>query len=274
LILTTFSPCQASRFNSYEAFCSGHPEALDIVRKVQQQNPVEWDAFEQRAASLISDGLYPQKCDMQQPGVACFSDMTHGIKEKNANLRHLSFMDYLIKPVQRVCKYPLLLAQLKSANHTNLANNTTTTGPASNRGTFRSNVDVIVESAVQAMRHAANAVDEARHRQDMFVQSSLIASRIFLASPSSNSSTLTPTFLTSLGVCLLAGSLDVMHYPASGATIKARYLGAFLYMGGYLVMVKVRKGKVYEPRHWFSLGGFELTDLAEDDGEPVEFSLV
>jgi hypothetical protein len=219
---------------------------------------------------------------MQQQGVAFFSDTTHGIKEKNPNLRHLSFMDYLIKPVQRICKYPLLLAQLKSANRTNLANNTTTTGPASNRGTFRSNVDVIVESAVQAMRHAANAVDEARHRQDIFVQSSLIASRIFLASPSSasnhsfhsNSSTLTPTFLTSLGVCLLAGSLDVMHYPASGTTIKARYLGAFLYMGGYLVLVKVRKGKVYEPRHWFSLGGFELTDLTEDDGEPVEFSLV
>jgi hypothetical protein len=136
---------------------------------------------------------------------------------------------------------------------------------------LRSDVNVIVESALQAMRHVASAVDEARRRQDISIQSSLIVSRISMAPPlpsqaASPPQTLTSAFLTSLGACLLAGSLDVMHYPASGDTVKAKYLGAFLYMGGYLVLVKVCKGKAYEPRHWFSLADFELVDLEEDDG--------
>jgi hypothetical protein len=65
--------------------------------------------------------------------------------------------------------------------------------------------------------------------------------------------------------------MDVIHHyvdkiPGSSGTVKAKYLGSFLYMGGYLILVKVSKGKVYEPRHWFSLAGFELVDVSEEDG--------
>ncbi|KAH7091727.1 hypothetical protein BKA62DRAFT_86754 [Auriculariales sp. MPI-PUGE-AT-0066] len=34
---------------------------------------------------------------------------------------------------------------------------------------------------------------------------------------------------------------------------KRRPLGVFVYDGGYIVMVKVLRNKVYEPRHWFAL---------------------
>jgi hypothetical protein len=84
--------------------------------------------------------------------------------------------------------------------------------------------------------------------------------------------TLTTSFLSSLGTCLLAGSLDVMHFHTSrlpgGSSIQAKYLGAFLYPGGYLILVKISssKGKVYEPRHWFSLGAFDISECEEDDG--------
>ena len=137
-------------------------------------------------------------------------------------------------------------------------------------------MNVVVESASQAMRHVATMVDEAGRRQTVSMQSSLIASRIHLAWASSRSSTihrafqlLTPNFVASLGICALAGSLDVLHYysskvPSTG--MKAKYLGAFLYMGGYLILAKVSKGKVYEPRHWFSLVGFDLIDIPEEDG--------
>ena len=61
--------------------------------------------------------------------------------------------------------------------------------------------------------------------------------------------------------------MDVIHHhadkiPGSSGTVKAKYLGAFLYMGGYLVLVKVCKSKVYEPRHWFSLTGFEIAMMS------------
>lgn len=184
--------------------------------------------------------------------------------------RRLAFADYLIKPIQRICKYPLLLDQLKGGKGARALS----TGYLG----ARPDVNVVVESASQAMRHVASAVDEARHRQDVAMQSSLIVSRIFPTNPTSSQSSssfptfqsLTPSFFTSLGICLLAGSLDVMHYQSSNgsaANINAKYLGAFLYLGGYLILVKVTRGKVYEPRHWFPLSDFDIFDLEEDDGE-------
>ena len=180
----------------------------------------------------------------------------------------LALVDYMIKPVQRICKYPLILDQLKPGKSVR----------AMSPAHFRSDVDVVVESAAQAMRHVASSIDEARHRQDAAIQSALIVSRISLAGSAMSQMTsmhpafqpLTTTFLSSLGTCLLAGSLDVMHchmsQPRGGSSIQAKYLGAFLYSGGYLILVKVSKGKVYVPRHWFSLGDFDISEHEGDDG--------
>jgi hypothetical protein len=78
-------------------------------------------------------------------------------------------------------------------------------------------------------------------------------------------------FIKSLGDCLLAGSLDVVHHhhifhPVS-TPVRVRYLGAFLYSGGYFLLVKVDKGRVYRMKHWFSLASFELVDIPQDTGE-------
>lgn len=81
----------------------------------------------------------------------------------------------------------------------------------------------------------------------------------------------TTDFVKSLGDCLLAGSLDVVHHhhilhPVS-TPVRVRYLGAFLYLGGYLLLVKVDKAKVYRIKHWFSLASFELVDIPQDTGD-------
>ncbi|KAG6903483.1 hypothetical protein C0995_005506 [Termitomyces sp. Mi166 len=185
------------------------------------------------------------------------AESTAGRKEKTTP--RLAFLDYMIKPVQRICKYPLILDQLRSGK--------------SVRSSSMSDVDVVVESAQQAMKHVASAVDEARHRQDVAMRSALIASRITLGSPSMSSlyptfKALSQPFLSSLGTCLLAGSLDVIHYSGkpSGSNVVVKYMGAFLYLGGYLILVKVSKSKVYEPRHWFSLADFDIIDVDETDG--------
>lgn len=179
----------------------------------------------------------------------------------------IAFTDYMIKPIQRICKYPLLLDQLLPSKALRTL--------SQNAPEARSDVDVVVESAAQAMRHVAASVDEARHRQDIAIQSALIFSRICLGMSSASSvpsfQTLTPEFFSSLGNCVLSGSLDVMHYHrdrplGQTSNIKAKYLGAFLYPGGYLVLVKVCKGKKYEPRHWFSLADFEVCDVEENGG--------
>ncbi|KAJ7507978.1 hypothetical protein B0H11DRAFT_1969567 [Mycena galericulata] len=305
---------EASRFDAYQIFCAGHPKALQLVQLVRHQYSIEWEAHEQQCASMVanmaedSPGSRPQSLgsrresdehDQQQSLSKSHKRTTSltsidgsvrrvrsrasskegsgdGRKEKQSH--RLAFLDYMIKPIQRICKYPLLLDQLRTGK----------TLRAMLHPAERPHVDVVVESAAQAMRHVASAVDEARHRQDIAMQSSLIVSRISLAHPATATShissvypafqILTPSFLSSLGTCLLAGSLDVMHYQSpkpsnTGTNINAKYLGAFLYLGGYLILVKV-KGKVYEPRHWFSLAEFDIVDLEEEDTSlPCTFSL-
>jgi hypothetical protein len=311
---------QAARFDLYENFCAGHTEAYDLVRKVQQAHSMEWDAFEQRSSQLVADLRNPvcytqtvegsattpalddfesfEACQKRRhslssldvpvrpPRVRSNSNIKHGFigpsdngvtREKNSRL---VFMDYLIKPIQRICKYPLLLDQLKtgkSFRKSSQEGDSSSLHNGDSIGTVDANA--VVEVASQAMRHVASSVDEARRRQDISTKSSLIVNRISnpLTAQSSSSlrslvgHNLLPVFLSSLGACLLAGSIDVIHHyvdkiPGSSGTVKAKYLGAFLYMGGYLILVKVSKGKVYEPRHWFSLVGFELVDVSEEDG--------
>ena len=71
-----------------------------------------------------------------------------------------------------------------------------------------------------------------------------------------------------LGNCSMSGALDVIyHRPKTSTMTKAKYLGAFLYEQGYLVLVRVGKGKVYEPQHWFPLRDFDVLDLNDEDGE-------
>ena len=203
-----------------------------------------------------------------RPSMAMTKDFVVFPSEPRRDKR-IAFADYLIKPIQRICKYPLLLDQLLPSKALHQLQ-------TSSEG--RPDIHVVVESAAQAMRHVATLVDEARHRQDIATQSSHIFSRISLGLASTSALPLpltqiiTQDFLSSLGTCLLSGSLDVMHYHPTrplGQTsnIKAKYLGAFLYSGGYLILVKVCKGRKYVPRHWFSLIDFEVSDVEDDGGE-------
>ncbi|KAG6821574.1 hypothetical protein H0H93_000083 [Arthromyces matolae] len=295
---------QASRFAAYQTFCSGHPEALDLVRKIAALRPVEWEAFEQRCSTLVNElelSTTPETASEESdPSTTTRKDRSRAasmsslegavrtlrsrasihardpvtpqsevpVVRKEKTAPRLAFLDYMIKPVQRICKYPLILDQLrssKSLRDSSVHNN-------------NSNVDVIVESAKQAMKHVASAVDEARHRQDVAMRSALIASRITLGgspipSLSPINMALTQPFLSSLGTCLLAGSLDVIHHSAksAGSNVAVKYLGAFLYLGGYLIFVKVSKGKAYEPKHWFSLMEFDISDHDADAMLPYSF---
>src|ERR1700735_5000704 len=147
---------KAARFDLYETFCAGHPDAFDLVRKLQRAHAVEWDAFEQRSSQLVANLRKPvsyiQTLEGQVSIPALDDTESFEVRRKrrhslssldfparslrvpnmrsNTNLNHaattlfdsgaareknsrLVFMDYLIKPVQRICRYPLLLDQLK-----------------------------------------------------------------------------------------------------------------------------------------------------------------
>lgn len=209
-----------------------------------------------------------------------FSSTTADTSVRSQHSR-LLFMDYLIKPVQRICRYPLLIDQLKSKcpPRGDDSGNDDNTSPSSGESSKVRDANREVEAAAQAMKDVASQVDEARRRHDISTKSSLIATRIANASTAQSSTslrnlvghTLSPVFLSSLGASLLAGSMDVIHHhvdkiPGNSGIVKSKYMGTFLYMGGYFIMVKVVKGHIYEPRHWFSLASFELFDVPEHEG--------
>ena len=284
---------------------------MDTLRRAYQQYPVELDAFETRCNSMVAEmlgtGSSPNSSRSSSGSPSLASPVHLSVEDRKRamsltsldgavrSLRprssivmtrdsvpfpvepkkeraspRIALADYMIKPIQRICKYPLLLDQLLPSKVLRTL--------AQNAPDLRSDVDVVVESAAQAMRHVAASVDEARHRQDIATQSALIFSRICFSTNSTSSSpfaqALTPEFLASLGDCLLSGSLDVVHYHpymalGQNSNIKVKYLGAFLYSGGYLVLVKVSKGKRYEPRHWFSLADFEVADVHDEGGKSL-----
>lgn len=175
-------------------------------------------------------------------------------------------MDYLIKPVQRICKYPLLLEQLRPVQFSK------DVSPKD----VSLDIDMVVKESIQAMKDIVAAVDEARHQKDITTKSSLITSRIMRSAASGFPLCLSSEFLSSLGNCLLAGSLTIIHQRSSDAFTgtKPKNLGAFLYPGGYLILVRVLKGKIYEPKHWFCLADFDVQDMTTDTGKfsSLEFS--
>ncbi|KZT06439.1 Dbl homology domain-containing protein [Laetiporus sulphureus 93-53] len=219
----------------------------------------------------------------------------HSRKSSQSQATRLKFLDYLIKPVQRICKYPLLLDQLKIKRPRAQSAIDTGTRPSAHveLGERIEMGSDIVERASEAMRLVVRLVNQASEIRTHIVRSALIASRmVFTVPPVSAASHhghghshsfssmgssyrpkvqgLTPEFIASLGACNLAGALDVVQHPPlrtpGGGPLRAKYLGAFLYMGGYLVLVKIPKsGKIYEPRYWFSLAGFTVEDLEDDD---------
>ena len=86
---------------------------------------------------------------------------------------------------------------------------------------------------------------------------------------------MTLDFVSSFGDCLLAGSLDIVHHhhvlDLVVTPVRVKYLGMLHYLSGYLIMVKVGRGKAYCVKHWFSLKSFEMVDTLKDTGADLVF---
>ncbi|KIJ57074.1 hypothetical protein M422DRAFT_238648 [Sphaerobolus stellatus SS14] len=130
--------------------------------------------------------------------------------------------------------------------------------PSSSKGGYEGNRPV--ERAVESMKGVAGWVEEARRRKEAEEKTHMILERLHEHNVHSS-----VEFLHSLGTCIVVGSLNVVHHhhilePVI-STVHVRYFGAFLFVGGYVLLVKVCKGPVYRLKQWFALVSFELVDI-------------
>ncbi|KAF8524604.1 hypothetical protein BU17DRAFT_84641 [Hysterangium stoloniferum] len=286
--------CEAPSFDLYQFFCSCQPETLRLLRP--EQSRPEWKDFEELCARCGDTHVRVDSPDpeaQQVPSSSCRPDTSCPASPKLTSSRtvtfatpskadspsppapqlinspmgarsqsydslmtasrpsqsgsRLRFQDLLIKPIQRICKYPLMLESLRDKVHGMSA-------------------DVAVAEAVECMRGVATRVDEARRERDSVEKTKLILERI------ESHPVVTRAFVESLGVCMLAGSFDVVyhHHISTPAVqpVRIKYVGAFLYPGGYLLLVKSGKGSkgpTYRFKYWFNVGPFDLVDIHEDD---------
>ncbi|PWZ03378.1 hypothetical protein BCV70DRAFT_170063 [Testicularia cyperi] len=271
---------------SYKTFCSRHGEALALIREAERRH-TDWDAYERHCAEILrlTRGAHRSGAASRPPsgattpsmfvnysashftpivattstqsgtGIASMTSsasaipgMLHGTIRQTSS--RLLFRDFLIKPIQRLCLYPLVLQTLQKHS---LSVGT----PAEE-----------LSLAISHMREVADQVDEAGKRRESELRADLILSRV---EPNQG---VTLSFLRSLGDCQLSGTLDVLHHhrvlDPLVAPLRLKYFGIFLY-NGFLLMVKVRKNATYECRQWFPLWAARLSNL-EMDGNLIPHS--
>jgi hypothetical protein len=91
----------------------------------------------------------------------------------------LTLRDFLIKPIQRICRYPLMLGQLLAVNEDEDGTASTRSLRDSGNMNFPAGqVDLIEVQALEAMKQVATKVDEARRRTDIAIKSRLIVERV------------------------------------------------------------------------------------------------
>jgi hypothetical protein len=88
----------------------------------------------------------------------------------------LTMEDFLIKPIQRICRYPLILGQLQGDKESLPASPTST---GASHWASGNSLEVTVEAqALEAMKHVAAKVDDARKKTDRIIKTRLISERI------------------------------------------------------------------------------------------------
>ncbi|KAH9815083.1 hypothetical protein DFH28DRAFT_893210 [Melampsora americana] len=245
-------------FTVYEEFCARHPEAADIIR--QFETSAEWISFVQQCRSqdsLSTSSVPPSSLASATQAPIQTSLASLGMIPSVPNHSRLRLQDFAIKPIQRIMRYPLLLTSLLKYMDGDV-----------NSSEMRARDKVY--QALEAMKEVATGVDDAKSAREIELKTELIASRMELHF------SYRAAFVSLLGQIQLVGSLHVLyHGPAldPNEAFKIKYHGIFLYQT-HLVIVKVKRASVYEPRHWFPIRYFDLVDIPESSGiMPHSFSL-
>ncbi|KAJ1982903.1 hypothetical protein H4R35_000029 [Dimargaris xerosporica] len=146
----------------------------------------------------------------------------------------LGLLDYLMKPIQRLCLYPLLLKDMAKPF----------SAPSKTRHKL--------QRAQAIVQNLTRDINEAKRQHELAYQTSLFIERL-------DATAALPTSLFhELGGIVLAGALETVLYDTHPPRV--RYYGCVLFTG-FMILVKVKNATTYEPKHWFPLTAVMLLDL-------------
>ncbi|KAJ1978836.1 hypothetical protein H4R34_003059, partial [Dimargaris verticillata] len=146
----------------------------------------------------------------------------------------LGLLDYLMKPIQRLCLYPLLLKEMAK--------------PFSAPSKARQ----LLQRAQAIVQSLTRDINEAKRQHELEYQTSLFTERL------DATAALPASLFHKLGGIVLAGALETVLYDAHPPRV--RYYGCVLF-ADFMVLVKVKNATTYEPKHWFPLTAVMLLDL-------------
>ncbi|KAI9015809.1 hypothetical protein CLU79DRAFT_333252 [Phycomyces nitens] len=225
----------ADDFMVYAYYCDMHAEALALYADYRTRP--EWTMFLKKCSPadrpLAQGNSESSKITTTIPG----------------SVKPLHFEDYLIKPVQRICRYPLLLKDLVRY-----------TSPHADEYT-------LLNDALTAIQNTVGEIDYRKYTRDSKERTELFVQRL------ENDKRIDKQFLPKLGNFMIAGGLEV-SFTSMGQTVsKTKYLGCFLFPT-YIMLVRPKKSTVYEAKHWFSLRQAVFEDVLESDEQQENMFII
>ncbi|KAI8141884.1 hypothetical protein BJV82DRAFT_617870 [Fennellomyces sp. T-0311] len=212
-------------FMLYTSYCDSHDEAWSLCEEYRDRP--EWSQFVKECMALIAESATPSS-------VISITDQPIG--------KQLQFEDYLIKPVQRICRYQLLLKEIIRYTPTD-----------------SSAYDTLTE-AVNLVQETVTDIDRLKNDKDIRKRTERFVQRL------DGDWRITKRHVSKLGNLLISGAIEVTYTALGQSVAKPRYLGCFVFPT-YIILVRPKKVTAYEPKHWFPLRLAELEDLCDIEGQ-------
>ncbi|RKP25726.1 hypothetical protein SYNPS1DRAFT_28550 [Syncephalis pseudoplumigaleata] len=207
----------ANNFHSYIEYCSGHDMTLRVLAQLAEH--AKWRSF-------------TKSCKDQ-------------LRSQNLETR-LTIHDYLIKPVQRLCQYPIIMRELMSFY----------TEGTREHGELREAIDML--------RGVATSVDDAKHLEEARQRTQLFLSRVdeisMQADPLAQLSAYPDIMHYRNDGLLLAGALEFIDYNR-GVRLCTKYYGCFVFPG-LLLVARAQRARTYRILHRFPLTDMLLMELS------------
>ncbi|KAG2226624.1 hypothetical protein INT45_005110, partial [Circinella minor] len=239
-------------FIKYTQYCDLHDEAWELCEEYRDRS--EWSQFIKECMGLLVEStIAPYSVvsgSMIDRHSSNNSQSPQQISSSSSSpvSKKLQFEDYLIKPVQRICRYQLLLKEIIRYTPDDTESFTTLT------------------NAMNLIHETVAEIDRLKHVKDISKRTERFVQRF------DGDWRINKRHVAKLGNILISGAIEVTYTALGQSVAKPRYIGCFVFPT-YLILVRPKKVTTYEPKHWFPLRFAELEDLCDREGQ-IEHSFV